>query len=331
MPLFRCHPGKGRRASLAAILALFVAGLALAGCGETETPKPVTHANAGGPPRVLYKVGQPYQIDGVWYYPKVDYDYDETGIASWYGSDFHGKATALGEPYDMNELTAAHRTLPMPSMVQVTNLENGRVLALRVNDRGPYKKGRILDVSRRAAQLLGFDADGTARVRVQIMAEESRQMAAAAQAAAGPQVALQPGETKPQAAPTKPVVAQALPPPPGVRAVPQQAPSAPTRVAAAPQPPIPAVPIEPSGQVTRVPVRPTQIYIQAGAFTNQGNATRLRAKLASLGSTAVTPINVDGQRFYRVRLGPIASVEQADAMLDRVVGAGVPQARIVVD
>jgi rare lipoprotein A len=313
------------RATLLAILAL---GLVLAGCGETETPKPVTHV-AAAKPRVGYKVGQPYQIDGVWYYPKVDYDYEETGIASWYGPDFHGKDTALGEPYDMNELTAAHRTLPMPSMVRVTNLENGRVLALRVNDRGPYKKGRILDVSRRAAQLLGFDADGTARVRVQIMAEESRQMALAAQA--GTQVALQPGESRPQAAPTKPVVAQALPPPPGTSAAPQRPATAPTRMAAAPQPAIPAAQLEPDGRVTSVPVRPTQIYIQAGAFTNQGNATRLRAKLATLGTTAVTPISVDGQRFYRVRLGPIASVEQADAMLDRVVGAGVPQARIVVD
>ncbi|MFO1059294.1 MAG: septal ring lytic transglycosylase RlpA family protein [Dongiaceae bacterium] len=313
----------------AALAAALVLGLALAGCGETETAKPVTHA-APAQPRLLYKVGQPYQINGIWYYPKVDYDYDETGIASWYGPDFHGKDTALGEPYDMNELTAAHRTLPMPSMVRVTNLENGRVLALRVNDRGPYKKGRILDVSRRAAQLLGFDADGTARVRVQIMAEESREMALAAQA--GSQVALQPGESRPQAAPTKPVVAEALPPPPGTSAAPQKpAAAAPARAAAAPQPAIAAAAIQPDGRVTRVPVRPTRIYIQAGAFANQGNATKLRAKLATLGSTAVTPISVDGQRFFRVRLGPIATVEQADAMLDRVVGAGVPQARIVVD
>src|SRR6266478_3003848 len=142
--------------------------------------------------RPMYKVGTPYQIDGVWYYPAVDYDYDETGVASWYGPDFDGKDTALGEAYDMNDLTAAHRTLPMPSMVRVTNLDNGRVLALRVNDRGPYAKGRILDVSRRGAQLLGFDGNGTARVRVQVMAEESRLMAAQAQS--GQPVALLPGE-----------------------------------------------------------------------------------------------------------------------------------------
>src|SRR5262249_28596181 len=177
-------------------------------CAESEKPAMTAKPPAApAHPRVAYKVGDPYQIDGVWYYPTVDYNYDETGIASWYGPDFDGKDTALGEPYDMNDLTAAHRTLPMPSMVRVTKLENGRVLALRVNDRGPYAKGRILDVSRRGAQLLGFDANGTARVRVQIMAEESRLMAAQAQA--GQPVALMPGETKPQAAPTPGLAAPA--------------------------------------------------------------------------------------------------------------------------
>src|SRR5262249_28723391 len=97
----------------------------------------------------LYKVGAPYQVGGVWYYPNVDYSYVETGIASWYGEDFHGGATANGEIYDMNALTAAHRTLPMPSMVRVTDLENGRQIVLRVNDRGPFVNNRIIDVSRR--------------------------------------------------------------------------------------------------------------------------------------------------------------------------------------
>jgi len=190
-----------------------LAGLLLGGCAETGKPAATARPTQPAKPKLAYKVGNPYQIDGVWYYPTVDYNYDETGVASWYGPDFDGKDTALGETYDMNDLTAAHRTLPMPSMVRVTNLENGRVLALKVNDRGPYAKGRILDVSRRGAQLLGFDANGTARVRVQIMAEESRLMAAQAQA--GQPVALLPGKTKPQAAPTAVVVAQPLAPPPG--------------------------------------------------------------------------------------------------------------------
>ena len=110
-----------------------------------------------------YKVGDPYKIKGIWYYPRVDYRYDKTGIASWYGPGFHGKKTANGEVYDQNALTAAHKTLPMPSMVQVTNLENGRSLRLTINDRGPFAHGRIIDVSRRGAQLLGFFRDGTAK------------------------------------------------------------------------------------------------------------------------------------------------------------------------
>ena len=91
-----------------------------------------------------YKVGKPYKIMGKWYYPKEDYSYSEIGTASWYGKDFHAKYTANGEIYDMNTLTAAHRTLPLPSIVRVTNLENGRSLVLRVNDRGPFAKNRII-------------------------------------------------------------------------------------------------------------------------------------------------------------------------------------------
>src|SRR5690606_18692928 len=127
-----------------------------------------------------YKIGKPYRINGVWYYPGEDYGYSETGIASWYGPAFHGRPTANGEVFDMNALTAAHRTLPMPSMVRVTNLGNGRAVVLRVNDRGPFAHGRIIDVSRRAAQLLGFERQGTARVRVEILEAESRALAMAA-------------------------------------------------------------------------------------------------------------------------------------------------------
>lgn len=130
-------------------------------------------------PKPIYKVGRPYQINGVWYRPAENYAYKMTGIASYYGGetrgiDFHGRLTANGEIYDMHALTAAHKTLPMPSAVRVTNLENGRSIMLRVNDRGPFIPGRIIDVSRRAAQILGFEQKGTARVRVEILAAESR-------------------------------------------------------------------------------------------------------------------------------------------------------------
>src|SRR5580698_1169108 len=138
--------------------------LALAACSSSPSN------DAGVPPgggQGIYKVGNPYQIDGTWYYPSEDWNYNETGIASWYGEQFHGKYTANGEIFDLNQLTAAHRTLPMPTVVRVTNLDNGRSIEVRVNDRGPYARGRIIDMSRRAAQLLGFEGQGTAKVRVQ--------------------------------------------------------------------------------------------------------------------------------------------------------------------
>src|SRR6202167_2111476 len=156
------------------LMALSLGGLVLlAGCGTP--PESRRAASAVAEEHGVYKVGDPYQINGVWYYPSEDLSYDETGIASWYGADFHGKYTANGEVYDLNALTAAHRTLPMPSIVQVTNLENGRTIKLRVNDRGPYLRGRIIDVSRRGAQLLGFEGGGTAKVRVRIVPAESIQ------------------------------------------------------------------------------------------------------------------------------------------------------------
>ena len=116
-----------------------------------------------------YKVGNPYQIAGKWYYPERDLRYDNTGIASWYGDQFAGKLTANGEIFDPELISAAHKTLPMPSVVRVTNLDNGKSLVVRINDRGPYVTGRIIDMSRAGARLLGFKDDGIARVRVQLL------------------------------------------------------------------------------------------------------------------------------------------------------------------
>lgn len=110
-------------------------------------------------------------VDGRWYQPiqQADVSYDETGTASWYGRDFHGKATANGEQYDMHSLSAAHKTLPLPTLVRVTNLDNGRSLVVRVNDRGPFVKDRLIDLSYAAAKELDFDKQGTAHVRVQTL------------------------------------------------------------------------------------------------------------------------------------------------------------------
>jgi peptidoglycan lytic transglycosylase len=147
-------------------------GLLLAGCASHQQS-----GSDGGYPAGrgigTYRVGGPYEIKGVWYYPAVDYNYDRTGVASWYGEQFEGRLTANGEIFDLNELTAAHTTLPMPSIVQVTNLQNGRSLELRVNDRGPFVGERLIDVSRRAAQLLGFERQGTTLVRVKVLKDES--------------------------------------------------------------------------------------------------------------------------------------------------------------
>ncbi|WP_337266703.1 septal ring lytic transglycosylase RlpA family protein [Oryzifoliimicrobium ureilyticus] len=114
-----------------------------------------------------YLVGNPYQVRGKWYYPKEDFSYNKTGIASWYGSAFHGRLTANGEVYDQLHLSAAHPTLPLPSYARVTNLENGSSVIVRVNDRGPYHEGRIIDLSNKTADLLDMQHSGTGRVRVQ--------------------------------------------------------------------------------------------------------------------------------------------------------------------
>ncbi|PBB24282.1 MULTISPECIES: septal ring lytic transglycosylase RlpA family protein [unclassified Mesorhizobium] len=113
------------------------------------------------------QLGKPYQVRGKWYYPKEDRHYAKVGLASWYGDAFHGRLTANGEVYDMTHLTAAHPTMPLPSYARVTNLETGSSVIVRVNDRGPYHEGRIIDVSERAAQMLDYDKVGTAKVKVE--------------------------------------------------------------------------------------------------------------------------------------------------------------------
>ena len=116
-----------------------------------------------------YKVGAAYQINGVWYRPRVDYNYDETGLASWYGEAFDGQATANGEIYDLNALTAAHKTLPFGTLVKVTNLKNSKVVTVRINDRGPAAKGRLIDVSPRAAEMLDMRPQRLAKVRIEVI------------------------------------------------------------------------------------------------------------------------------------------------------------------
>ena len=151
--------------------AIISLGLFLGACGTGGSlfqPAPPAPGTSG------VKIGKPYKINGVWYRPQDDLLYDKVGYASWYGSKFHGHKTASGKRFDMNALTAAHTTLPMPSYVRVTNLSNRRSLVLQINDRGPFAKGRIIDVSRRAAQLLGFSRKGVQKVRVQRVDQNGR-------------------------------------------------------------------------------------------------------------------------------------------------------------
>ncbi len=325
---------KDVRAGMRAVLVLSL--LVLSACAETEF---LIHAakRVGGTvdekaPAPDYKIGKPYQIQGVWYYPAENFEYEETGIASWYGVQFHGRRTANGDTYDMNALTAAHRTLPMPSFVRVTNLENGRSLILKVNDRGPFARSRIIDISRRGAQLLGFHDAGTAQVRVQIMADQSR--ALAARMKSGTQLASAGTPITVDRLPKPPVATESLAPPPGARVastqgVPVQspAPPPPRRVASR----APLLPDSETSVVTVEAVKRTNIYIQAGAFSEFNNANKVRARLSPLGLVKISPVLIKGRDLFRVRVGPMSTVAEADKMLKTVSRAGYPTARIVIE
>ncbi|NVK17958.1 MAG: septal ring lytic transglycosylase RlpA family protein [Methylocystaceae bacterium] len=305
-----------------------MAAVFLSGCAETTfLSSSIKHAGSDQPVAGKYKIGNPYQIQGVWYYPAEDFAYVETGIASWYGPKFHGKPTANGEVFDMNQVSAAHRTLPLPSLVRVTNLENGRSLVVRVNDRGPFAHGRILDMSRRGAQLLGFEKQGTARVKVEILKDQSFALknTLVNQIAAKDSPIKSAGMAKPQ------VSAQSLSVPEGGKAAQSQ-----MTMAQAPQPvarpePVQTAMQEPSNTVRTYAVSPTRMYIQAGAFSKYENANRVKASLASVGDVEVSQVLVNGRDFFRVRVGPLQDVSQADQVLENVIQAGYPSAKIIVE
>jgi len=240
-----------RRASIGLLLAL-------AACASNTKPPP------SGPAGV--KIGKPYQVAGVWYYPSDDRDYDARGIASWYGPGFHALATANGERYNQDDVTAAHKTLPMPSWVEVENLDNGRRLVVRINDRGPFVEGRIIDLSRRSAQLLGVDKAGLARVRVRRVYPDKADL-----------------------------------PPPVV-------------IAAAP-PPVPvAVP------------RGGMVFIQVAALSDAGRIAWVTGYLGSFGPV-VSETAPSG--LTRIRLGPYADVEAANAVLAQLRAAGYSDSRVI--
>jgi len=333
--------------------------LLLTGCAETQLAstwaKQVSWPGQAG--RGTYKVGNPYKVGSVWYYPEENFNLVETGIASWYGPGFHEDHTANGETFDQNELTAAHRTLQLPCLARVTNLENGRSVVVRINDRGPYLHGRIMDVSMRAAQLLGFADKGTARVRLEVLEKESRQLAALAktgqdtshmsladlqQKTGGAPVAAAPVQmaaaTPPPAAQpaAKPEVADEMPESlrtptitveelnkPGAKGPQAYSPEPVSEPVSSREEPVPGHlnkgKFMPDPIVEKQTVHPTGLFVQAGSFSVLGNAQTLTKKLSAIAPTTIETITVNGRTLYRVKVGPIASVREADKVLEKVI------------
>lgn len=249
------------------------------------------------------KVGKPYKIAGKWYTPQVDTAYNKVGIASWYGNDFHNKQTANGEIFDMNVLSAAHTTLPMPSFVRVTNLENNRSLIIRINDRGPFVGNRLIDVSRRGAQLLGFEKRGTTRVRVE--------------AVPGPNAPVQIARSEEPPAILKQEVASVA-----VEAL---------EILAPPQLEITPLQIATLDPGPAAPDLDAEIYVQVGAYGKISSASNVITAVKHIGSIAMEGINLNGRKLYRVRIGPLHTTTSANAALQQVLNLGHNTAKVIFD
>ncbi len=240
-----------------------------------------------------YKIGDPYQVDGRWYVPAEQPGYDEVGMASWYGDAFHAKATANGELFDMTAMSAAHKTLPLPSIVEVTNLGNGRRIQVRVNDRGPFVDGRIIDLSRAAAGELGFKGQGLARVRVRYVGPAPLGRPADGLMIAGV-------TTPPQAAPTVRTASE----------------------------PIPARPAEPAPLIGS-----SSFEVAVGAFSDQAAAQRLvdrlSGPLSASGHVVLVPVDRSGATLYRVIITAVADEAQAIVVRQQLSILGLLDARVI--
>lgn len=244
-------------------------------------------------PRSRYGNGPVYEVNGKRYRVlESSFGYRERGVASWYGRKFHGRPTSSQEPYDMYRMTAAHKSLPLPTYVEVRNLRNGRVVVVRVNDRGPFVKNRLIDLSYAAALKLGIVDEGTGMVEVRAISFDPPPAAAAARPAL-----------------------QESPPPaesPGVTPPPQPAPQA--------------------GSAERDDEAP-RIYVQVGAFGERANAERRHRLLTSNGIEPAFVLREANRTpaMYRVRIGPLASVEHYDRLVDELSSIGIAEAHIVTD
>jgi rare lipoprotein A len=290
--------------------------LMLAGCDLFERrPVQTLHED------VRFTVGSPYQAGGVVRYPREAYGVDETGLAT-IAPDYHG-LTADGEIFDQTLLAAGHRTLQLPAIVQVTNLENGRQITLRLNDRGPSSPARLIALTKRSAELLDIHHDGT-RVRLQMIDAETRQLAASLQAS-GPTLAV-------AAAPQGKVEAETLAPPGGA---PQS--SRVRQAAATPAPAngtapvVEALPRRLPERIVQFPAAPGRLYIAAGSFSRADYASILVNRLAFLGARLTTSYTASRDSAFQIRIGPFDTVAEAEAMLTRAIQAGVNDAAIVVE
>ena len=328
-------PGASRRVghvSLGGLTAPFLLGsvLALGGCGGGGNGQPLGERviplgqpvpKGGG----YYQVGKPYEVAGLVYTPREDPAYDRVGSASWYGELFHGRRTANGEIYDMDRLSAAHPTLPLPVYARVTNLNNGRSIVVRINDRGPYASDRIIDLSRRSAEALGYRTQGTATVRVKYLrraplnGDDSYELAYLAN-----QSWARVAAKGKNAIPANFTSRDKLPPPsPGNLNLPWHTVKQPL---AAPPPP------QTTGAVpsnAKEKLRAPGLVVQAGTFKNKDNAERARAVLSTIAPVDVASIAVREALYFSVRVGPFSDPHEAKAALAKVTQAGYQGAKVV--
>tara|TARA_X000001036_G_scaffold290213_1_gene269721 strand:- start:126 stop:1004 length:879 start_codon:yes stop_codon:yes gene_type:complete len=250
----------------------------------------------------MYKVGNPYKINGKWYYPAIDYNYNEVGIASWYGPGFHGKKTANGEVFDQNKISAAHKTLPMPSIVKVTNLDNGKVLEnIRVNDRGPFAGNRIIDLSKKAAQELGFVNSGVAKVRVEIMENESRIYASKNSKKNSVRKA---NKAKVEKVQRKIIVSEED----------QQN----------------SDEVSNNSTEDNSILKDKPVIIQVGAFGDHRNAKSLTEKLSEF-KAYIERKFIDDKYLYRVRIGPLSNLDLAKSIKSKLFELGHTSSHLVVN
>ena len=252
-------------------------------------------------PRSIYGNPPFYDVFGKRYFVlSSSADYVERGVASWYGPGFHKERTSTGEPYDMYGMTAAHKTLPLPCYARVTNLENGRSVVVRINDRGPFVGNRLIDLSYTAAAKLDMLRDGTAMVEVRTVGPTSP-----------------PGGTVVLASAAVPAPAPAPPP-------------APSTAAPAVQP-LATLPAIAPAAVTSSPV--STLFVQAGAFADPANAERLVRKLRDgrYGKVFVRNDVIAGRRMYRVRIGPVPDVHEFDRIVTALEQQGVRDAHLAMD